>query len=180
MIDAPRIQELLCKVPKPPEELLPHGIGDVECDDFEKRTEIDLPEDAREWLKLANGPCVGPGGIYGIRPSRAHLDIESFFLSFPSWKARKWIPIAGDGCGNYYIVPTQHEYGRGFPVLFFDTSSSVDEPSYIVASDIGHFMLALLEKELGKEGWPFNEKAVVQSDPHIVAFKGVDLPWVAK
>jgi hypothetical protein len=64
--------------------------------------------------------------------------------------------------------------------LFVDTSSSSDVASYIVPSDIGHFLVSLLEKELGKEGWPFNEKSVIESDPQICHFKGVDLPWVAR
>src|SRR2546430_2684767 len=131
MIDAWRIQELLRKVPKPPEDSLPKGITDGECDDFEKRTGISLPDDVRHWLKVANGPCVGPGGVYGIRPLRRHFDIESFLSLFPSWKKRKWIPIAGDGCGNHYVVPTEHEYGSGYPVLFIDTSCSANAPSYI-------------------------------------------------
>jgi len=180
MINLQRIQELLGTVPKPPEDALPQGVEDGECAGFENRTGITLPDDIRDWLKMANGPCVGPGGLYGIRPPRTHLDIEPFFLLFPKWKARKWIPIAGDGCGNYYIVPSQHEFGPGFPVLFIDTNVSVDEPCFIVASDIGHFLVSILEKELGKEGWPFNEMAVVQSDPGILSFKDVDLPWAAK
>lgn len=177
MIDIPQIRGLLDEVPQPPEELLPEGVSDQECNDFEKRTGIALPHDVRDWLKIANGPCVGPGGLFGIRPARTHLDIESCFTMFPLWKTKKWIPIAGDGCGNYYLVPTQHEYGGGYPVLFVDTGSSSETPSYIVASDIGHFLVFLLEKELGREGWPFNEKAVIQFDPQITQFNGAALPW---
>jgi hypothetical protein len=40
MIDAVRIEELLRTVPKPPEDVIPRGIDDGECDDFEKRTGI--------------------------------------------------------------------------------------------------------------------------------------------
>ena len=177
MIDFLRIRELLHTVPRPPDDPLPIGLGDDECDKFEKSSGITLPKDVRDWLKIANGPCVGPGGFFGIQPSREHLDIDSFLSMFPSWKVRKWIPIAGDGCGNYYVVPTQNEFGNGFPVLFIDISFSTNEPSYIVASDIGHFIVSLLEKELGKDGWPFNKKAVIQSDPKIISFHSVVLPW---
>jgi cell wall assembly regulator SMI1 len=180
MIEVSRIRELLNKVPKPPEDLLPQGVSDEDCDDFEKRTGITLPHDMRDWLKMANGPCVGPGGLFGIRPLRKHLDIESLLSLFPLWKTRKWIPIAGDGCGNYYVIPTQYDYGNGYPILFVEASSCADFPSYIVSSDVGHFLVFLLEKELGKQGWPFNERFVTELDPRIVHFKGVELPWTAQ
>jgi cell wall assembly regulator SMI1 len=177
MIDATRIQELLSKVPRPPEDAVPLGVTNEQCDDFEARTRLTLPNDVRNWLTLSNVPCVGPGGLYGIRPSRTSLDMESFFSIFPLWKTRKWIPVAGDGCGNHYVIATQQEYGPGYPVLFVDTSSSIEGPSYIVSSDLGRFLESLFEKELGADDWPFNKKAVVVSDPHILSFKGVRFPW---
>src|SRR5438105_1019599 len=110
MIDRRRLSELLTKVPTPPEDSLPPPATDPDCDSFEKRSGIRLPDDVRDWLKLTNGPCVGPGGLYGIRPPRRHLDMEAIIALFPSWKAHQWLPIAGDGCGNYYVIPTQQEY----------------------------------------------------------------------
>jgi cell wall assembly regulator SMI1 len=180
MIDVRRIHQLLAQAPQPPGEALPGGISDSECDAFEQRTGIRLPDEVRQWLKVSNGPCVGPGGLYGIRPQRSHLDIETFLEMFPSWRTRKWIPVAGDGCGNYYVIPTQAEYGSGYPVLFVDTNSTSDTPSFIVASNIGHFLVSLLEKELGREGWPFNESYVTKADPEITRFVGVSLPWTAE
>jgi cell wall assembly regulator SMI1 len=178
MIDINRIRRLLAQAPQPPEERLPGGISDTECDAFEQRTGIRLPEEVRQWLKISNGPCVGPGGLYGIRPQRSHLDIEAILDLYPSWKTRQWIPIAGDGCGNYYVIPTQEEYGSGYPVLFVDTNSTSDVPAYIVASDIGHFLVSLLEKELGEKRWPFDENYVTKADPEITRFVGVPLPWM--
>jgi hypothetical protein len=177
MIDVPRIRELLSKVPRPPEDAIPEGASESQCDAFQRRTGLRLPHDVRDWLKISNGPCVGPGGLYGIRPARSDLDIESILEIFPSWRESKWIPVAGDGCGNYYLIPTQQEYGTGYPVLFVDTSSTPDAPAYIVASDMGRFVVALLETELGAEGWPFNEHDVTKSDPQITRFKGLALPW---
>ncbi|MFM7159479.1 MAG: SMI1/KNR4 family protein [Planctomycetaceae bacterium] len=177
MIDIPRLQKLLLKVPHPPEDRLPEGASDDECNAFVKRTGIRLPCDMANWLKLANGPCVGPGGLYGIQPARSHLNIEAYLEMFPSFMTNKWLPVAGDGCGNIYVIPTQQDFGDGFPVVFVDTSSSHVTPSYIVASDIAHFLVAILECELGVQGWPFNEKHVLQSDPQIRKFSGVALPW---
>src|SRR5581483_128991 len=105
--------------------------------------------------------------------------METYLGMFPSWKVRKWVPVAGDGCGNYYVIPTQGEYGSGYPVLFIDTSSTSDAPSFVVSSDIGHFLVALLEKELGAAGWPFNENYVTKADPRITDFSHVPMPWSA-
>jgi len=180
MIEARKIHKLLTEVPQPPEESLPAGISDRECDSFEERTGIHLPDDVRQWLEVSNGPCVGPGGLYGIQPQRPHLDMEKFLELFPSWRMRKWIPLAGDGCGNHYVIPTQAEYGSGYPVLFIETNSTSDAPSFIAASDIDHFLVSLLEKELGVEGWPFDEGYVTSTDPGITRFLGVPLPWMAE
>jgi cell wall assembly regulator SMI1 len=177
MIDAKEIQNLLAQCQLPPEDTLPDGCSDADLNGFEERTRISMPHDLRAWLKLSNGPCVGPGGLFGVRPNRTGLGIESRLDIFPSWKVRKWIPIAGDGCGNYYIVPTLNDYGKGFPVVFLDTMDSRDSAAYIVSSDIGHFLVSLLEQELGASDWPFNEKVVVERDPRILKFKGVRLPW---
>jgi hypothetical protein len=42
MFDTKRIQNLLGKVPVPPEDVLPHGATDRQCDDFVNRTGITL------------------------------------------------------------------------------------------------------------------------------------------
>jgi hypothetical protein len=171
------IKKLLAKVPRPLEDEIPDGVSDTDLAKFERRLGFPAPDSLREWLRISNGPCVGPGGLFGVRPRRKHLDIELLFKTFPIWKAKAWIPIAGDGSGNYYVVPTEHDFGPGFPVLFIDTAESPDEPAYIAASDVEHFLIALLQRELGSEGWPFDKQIVLQSDPQIVAFDGVPLPW---
>jgi hypothetical protein len=175
-----RIKLLLHKVPRPPEDSIPAGAAEQELDSFVHRTGITLPTSLRQWLRTSNGPCVGPGGLFGIRPERSGQDIERIFDIFPTWKARKWIPIAGDGCGNHYVLPTEDDFGVGFPVVFVDNFVSSDSPAYIVASDLEHFLVELLEKELGKQGWPFDRNHVLRNDPHIVDFQGVALPWILR
>jgi hypothetical protein len=171
------IQELLAKVPAPLGESLPEGVTDSSIDSFIHRAGLRVPADLREWLQLTNGPCVGPGGLFGIRTARDYLDMEFHLQLHPSWKHKKWIPIAGDGCGNYYIMPTNQEYGPGFPVLFIDTIKSGELPAYIVASDVEHFLVFLLQRELGNKAWPFNEKLVTEADPRIRDFVGLPYPW---
>jgi len=173
------ISELLAEVPKPPGEGLPPGLADADLQAFSERTGIPLPPDFAQWLKFSNGPCVGPGGVFGIGTSRSALDIESYLTIYPAWKLKKWIPVAGDGCGNYYLLATQGEFGPGFPVFFVDTSASSNSPAYIAASDIEHFLIFLLEKELGRTRWPFDRATVAEQDPMVFHFQKVPLPWAS-
>ena len=82
MIDRRKIRELLVKAPQPPEDTLPNGLSTADCDAFEQRTGIRMPDDLRQWLVIANGPCIGPGGLYGICPRRPHLDMEGLLARF--------------------------------------------------------------------------------------------------
>jgi hypothetical protein len=202
VIDVSRILDLVRRS-SPPDAVIPEGASEEECDAFEQRTGIDLPQDVRSWLMLSNGPLVGPGGLYGIRTPKSFLDIESQLHSYPQWKTEKWVPVAGDGCGNYYLVNTQGEFGEGHPVFFIDTIASKDLPSHIVASDIGHFLIGILEQELDSQNrhelaglshaelcaggspleqftgrWPFDEHSTIEFDPHILDFPGLTLPWM--
>jgi hypothetical protein len=90
---------------------------------------------------------------------------------------KKWIPVASDGCGNYYAVPTNGEFGPGFPVVFIDSIASTDSPAYIVASGVLKFVRFYLEDELRLTQWPFDREEVVRCDPGILTFSGVKLPW---
>ena len=172
-----QILELLYQVPRPPEESVPLGVTDEELAQFEERTGLVVPAMLRSWLSLTNGPCVGPGGFYGIHPLRSHLDIEGYLSQFPDWKKREWIPVAGDGCGNHYIIPTQNEFGLGNPVVFVDVGRAVESPSYVVASDIDHFVLGTLRKEMDDTGWPFNRERTLAFDHRISDFHAVPFPW---
>lgn len=177
MFDSLRICDLLQRAPLPPGEGLPSGVSDEDCRAFELRTGILMPPDLRKWLKMCNGPCVGAGGLYGLRTAREHLDIELQLGMHPQWQQAKWIPIAGDGCGNSFVTTTRNDFGVGSPVLFVDCGSSPDTPAYIVASSIGHFLVFFLGIEVGKRGWPFDPDVVTQMDPSITAYTGVALPW---
>ena len=105
------------------------------------------------------------------------MDIEGYLSQFPDWKKREWIPVAGDGCGNHYIIPTQNEFGLGNPVVFVDVGRAVESPSYVVASDIDHFVLGTLRKEMDDTGWPFNRERTLAFDHRISDFHAVPFPW---
>ncbi|MCP4536461.1 MAG: SMI1/KNR4 family protein [Chloroflexi bacterium] len=170
---------LLRKVPAPPEDSLPAGASNAALQDAESTNGILFPPKLRDWLSTSNGACVGPGGLVGIDINRDSHDLAAIFDNYPIWRDKGWIPVAGDGCGNYYVVATRNDYGAGEPVLFVDANETPDEPAFIAASDTWLFLKFLLSKEVGESRWPFNEAEVVTSDPDIVSFENVCFPWNA-
>ena len=170
MFDTKKIQELLAKLP----EISPTS---ADLDGFGRDIVIPVPDELLAWLQLASGPCV-PSRLFGLPMRR---DIASAF-DYPSWKQKKWVPVGTDGCGNYYLLATQQEFGKGFPIIFVDTMESSGAPSYLVASDIGHFLVFFLEDEINRpvipeEAWPFGEDYVIKRDPGILGFSKELLPW---
>ena len=181
----------------PPGETIPEGASDDDIVGFEKRTGLKVPPLLRSWLRTSNGPCVGSGGVYGFRPDRPFLDIEHKLQLYPAWIELGWIPIANDGCGNYYLVVMRNEFGEGEPVVFLDTLQGETEPTYVVASDTWHFLRFYVKDELDQmkrpilsteevlrrasesPDWPFNKEFVLREDPDIQKFSSATLPWDA-
>lgn len=170
---------LLRRVPAPPEDSLPAGTSDAALQEAESAYGITFPPKLRDWLSTSNGACVGPGGLVGIDVNRDSHDLGAIFDNYPLWRNRGWIPVAGDGCGNYYVVATRNEFGAGEPVLFVDVNDASDQPAFIGASDTWLFLKFLLSKEVGESRWPFNETEVLTWDPDIVSFENICLPWNA-
>lgn len=149
----------------------------ADLDGFVNRTRVWLPDDARELLAASNGISGLGTRVFRIRQVHEPRDIESLYLLYPSWAARKLLPIADDGCGSYYLLASSHVYGQGHPVLFFDHVDGLEQPTFIAASGIWPFFRFLLEQQFGQTYWPFDKDRVIAADPDILNFHGVPLPW---
>ncbi len=171
--------------------LTPCSLGQAATDGAiegcEKRLGVRFPSQLKAWLKTFNGMRAPPGNFYGISPNCEGDCIEEMMESdFPDYRSRKWIPVAGDGCGNHYVIP----YGADVaPILFVATTSCHDAAAYVVASDLEHFLELVFEHEIrickGDLGaftpdWPFDEQFVRERDPQIARFNSVPLPWETK
>lgn len=178
-----RVFKLLLVVPREPGTTLPDGASDDNLAMFTKTTGLSLPSELVEWLKLCNGPCVGPGGLYGIAPAREFLRIEAELAINTEWKQRNWLPVAGDGTGNYYIIDANTECNGSHPIFFLDHEVSLIEPVYIVASNLWTFLLFILQSELDWENshkthWPFEKEYVLSIDPELEKIDiAIPLPW---
>ncbi|RYG57892.1 SMI1/KNR4 family protein [bacterium] len=169
---------LLPLLPSAPGDRLPAGASPQQIAEFQQRVGVILPESLTEWLSVCNGPMVGPGGIFGVRPDLPFLDIENRWASLPAWCHRRHIPVASDGCGSNYLLGLASVDGL-HPVFFLDHEDEgvTEEPSFVVASNLWHFLRFLLSKELGEKGWPFNEEMVLGADPQLAKLEAWHLPW---
>ncbi|MFE9694863.1 hypothetical protein [Micromonospora sp. NPDC005806] len=102
--------------------------------------------------------------------------MASRFAEYPGWRQLGWLPVAGDGLGNFYMLPTQGPLA-GY-VAFVEAAVDPDEISYVAASNLWSFLRFLFEKELGAKGWPFDSKVVLAADPHLTQVPADLLPWV--
>ncbi|MHB9134685.1 MAG: SMI1/KNR4 family protein [Armatimonadota bacterium] len=178
-----QVMALLNQVPREPGTSLPGGVTEEELAAFEHATGLILPAELMDWLKMYNGPCVGPGGIYGIAPAREFLTIEMQFKLHPGWKEKGWFPVAGDGVGNEYVLDSSTGKDLHHPIYFLDHEESVDQPAYIVASNLWTFLWFLLQSEMEHDQhkvscWPFNKEKVLAVDPALAEYEGsIPLPW---
>lgn len=163
---------LLQQVARWPNWSNPVGASDREIEEFQDRNALVLPESLREWLKICNGACVGPGGVYGLRADFRLIDIDTIFGLYPEWEVKKWIPVAGDGCGNHYLLLPDES------VCFFDTQCDPAKAMYLVGSSLSHFLVFLFRRELGEGGWPFDSMYVLTHDPEISRCGAAPKPWI--
>jgi SMI1 / KNR4 family (SUKH-1) len=155
------------------DEDFPGPPSDAAVREFERNHRLRIPAQVRRWLSQTDGLAIGPGGIYGIGGTRDFLKISHYLEIFPHWIKRQWLPIASDGCGNYYVAVLGSAPGE--PICFIDVSEDEHSLTYCVASDFEHFIGFLLGED---DRWPFDADYVLTVDPALRALEGsVPMPW---
>ena len=104
MIDANEITKLVHEVVRLDGYELPAGATNEDCDGFARHRDYDAA--GAQGVAAALQRNIRPGGFYGIPPLSRDFDTESILSLHPNWRDKGWIPIADDGCGNKYVVPT--------------------------------------------------------------------------
>lgn len=142
------VLHLLTLLPLAPEDTLPDGATTEQIQQLRQYFGLPLPSQLVEWLTFCNGPCIAQGGVFGIRPDRKFLDIIAHVeLNLP-WLQKYWLPIAGDGCGNYYVLVLDPGNPESCPIFFIDHEVDYDELSSQAALDLWHFLYGLFRTEL--------------------------------
>jgi hypothetical protein len=171
------VMRLLEQSPRAPEDVTTRA-SQQELDELQRYLGFDLPGRLLQWLTRCNGLTCGPGGLFGTGAARPSLNIEHILRIFPAWQERRWIPVAGDGCGNHYILDAGRRWLASSAIYFVDVMDDPNTPAYCVASDLPKFLTFLLEKEISGSGWPFDRDFVVARDAEILAIADPALlPW---
>ena len=160
-------------------ELCYPPVSNQQLNQGRKSLGIDLPEDLMRWLTLCNGTLAGAGGIYGLYPEKSWVDAVKILGLSPEWRGLKWIPVASDGCGNFYVLVCGGEAVRP-PVAFVDTIRDRQSLAYAVGSNLWTFIYFYLHREYearSKRHWPFDKKWVLGIDPDFANVKVAPLPW---
>lgn len=174
------VLELLKRVPRPPEAKGLTRATNEQLTALQDELGFQLPESYRAWLGTCNGVLAGPGGLYGTATRPDFIDVNFVLGLYPEWKAAKWLPVAGDGNGNHYVLDLSQSHISHDAVFFVDTTENPAELAYIVGSTLPRFLLMLLNRELGERRWPFNREYMLKSDPAIATVDPISLlPWEA-
>jgi hypothetical protein len=105
-----RVRGLVRGAVRAPEEVIRGGTPE-ELLALERRIDRSLPDQLREFLTVCNGARIGPGGFLGQRPDDPDCDLPTVLALWPGWSPKRWLPVAGDGCGNYYVMTTDGQVG---------------------------------------------------------------------
>lgn len=166
--------------------LVPHAPGDTpspgateeQVAAVQARYPMALPPAYLEWLRLCNGSMSGPGGIYGVGVGKEWIDALVVLDRHPGWAELGWVPVAGDGNGNTYVLDASRSHIDRDAVFFVDAMSD-GGLTYLAGSSLMVFFRGLLRKEAGEEDrWPFDANYVSTTDPDILLVRNAGLlPW---
>lgn len=157
--------------------LQPTQLNQISLNSFEEKYNLKITESVIEWLNFSNGSFAGQGGIFGLNNEPDFLNLETYYDLYPEWIKLRWLPIAGDGCGNYYIININHASIFKDYIFFIDTSNSIETFTYVVASNIWYFLYFIIKSEKKEIEWPFNKKEVLNIDPYLSVSAYSFLPW---
>ena len=136
------VADLAAKVYRDPRAPAQRGATAEELASLELRLGLSLPASLTTWLGVLNGDTVGQGGVFGARRDKSFLDIAHISKIFQvEWAGHLWIPVASDGCGNYYVLLPDERVG------FVDTMADPRAIDAIKAETLDEFLLwYLLQK----------------------------------
>lgn len=138
------------------------------------RLGITLPPSYLEVLKKHDGALVELP-LYSLMES-----VEVLSLHREGWPTAGLWPVAGDGCGNTYVLSTSHRLEGGeSPVGFVEAMTDPNGPSRWVASSYATFVLffmahvcagrgcSALLRSPSRQAWPLDPDFVARVDPEM-------------
>ena len=133
-----RLASLVDGARRDPRTVRERGATEDELAALADRLGAPVPTDLADWLRICRGEAIGEGGVFGVRPDRAFVDITATASLFPEWSALGWIPVASDGCGNYYVLQPDGSVG------FIDTMADPVKVEKARARSLPQFLMDYL------------------------------------
>lgn len=146
-----------------------------------------------EWRVLRHTRVVGLPKFDASPPDLHDRIFGDYRRLYKDYLARSWLPVAADGCGDYYLVDLTGTDDGHHAVFFWDHETDWDaetgNPSkgYAVASNVWVFSLLFLRHELARhdgshargEYWhcPFDPDRTLRHDPNLADVTSAPLPW---
>jgi cell wall assembly regulator SMI1 len=149
------------------------------------KLKVVFPPSFTRFLRLWNGGEFGSDALYGIPPiTPHHLDITWYREEILDARdcPKSWIPIANDGCGNYFVIATEiPTVGAECAIGFVDYSVSPTNITNYIATNYWAFLeffirLMAGDKDVihgapieppGLRPWPWDEDWLAQNDPYL-------------
>jgi hypothetical protein len=128
---------------------VPPGTSEIDIQTFERLHGLQLPPTLREWFSLVNGAFCG---------TQSFLGLNDYRVGSKNFRARSWLPVADDGCGDYFLIDLARPDQGDYPVFFWDHETDRDVGNgalikgYAVASNVWIFSLLFLKHELARVG----------------------------
>lgn len=126
-----------------------------------------IPDELGTVLELPGSPCMAGQACEYLLNASGILRVSALF---PEWRSAALVPLGGDGCGNYFAL---HRGPAGTAVVFVEPMLDAGAPQYAVASDVEHFIEAVLQNR----DW-FDAALMRELDPRLLSL-GLPLPWTA-
>jgi cell wall assembly regulator SMI1 len=118
------------------------GATEAELRDLERRLQRSLPAPLITWLRLLNGDTISEGGVFGARPDVPSLDIAQCMKGYrQEWGEAGWLPVASDGCGNYYVLLPDDRVG------FVEPMADPAAIAEVMADSLASFLLWYLPRK---------------------------------
>lgn len=104
-------------------------------------------------LTMMLGPATATVELLGF-DTKLGTNSPAFFKraidANPEWYYVNWLPIAGDGCGGYYIYPITKASDNARPIFQIRPELGTLDPHRYVASNVLRFIRRALHAELAE------------------------------
>jgi len=125
---------------------------------------IAFTTELKDWLSAVNGLELQGVIFYSVQ------NMIDTLYEYPIYKEKRFLPIAGDGCGSDYVM--MYEKSLIDPPIGMVEGVKRDRINGLCASSLYHFIYYFIRhsRDVEEYPWPGNKDFVLEVDPNILNF----------